>query len=128
MKKLVVLDFGGQYAHLIATRIRHLGVYSEIRFPADAPTDLLDDVAGVILSGGPSSVYDSGPPRVRQASWLDVAVPVLGLCYGHQTIAMETGGNGSHRGEIHEFGAADLRTRRTPAPSSRAFPRPPACG
>ncbi len=106
MKKIVILDFGGQYAHLIATRIRHLGVYSEIRFPADAPTDLLD-VAGVILSGGPSSVYAPDRPQFDKA-WLDVAVPVLGLCYGHQTIAMETGGR-VHRGEIHEFGAADLR-------------------
>ncbi|HOX51959.1 MAG TPA: glutamine-hydrolyzing GMP synthase, partial [Fibrobacteria bacterium] len=105
-KKIVILDFGGQYAHLIATRIRHLGVYSEIRFPADGPGDL-EGVAGVILSGGPSSVYAEDRPDFDKA-WLGVPVPVLGLCYGHQVIAMETGGR-VHRGDIHEFGAADLR-------------------
>lgn len=105
MKKLVVLDFGGQYAHLIATRIRHLGVYSEIRFPADPPGDL-EDVGGVILSGGPSSVYAEDRPEF-DASWLGIDQPILGLCYGHQTIAMETGGS-VKRGDVHEFGAAML--------------------
>jgi len=105
MKKLVVLDFGGQYAHLIATRIRHLGVYSEIRFPGDAPKDL-DDVAGVIFSGGPSSVYAEDRPEFH-TGWISVPVPVLGLCYGHQILAMETGGS-VHRGDVHEFGAANL--------------------
>lgn len=112
MKKLVVLDFGGQYAHLIATRIRHLGVYSEIRFPGDAPGSL-EDVSGVIFSGGPSSVYDTSRPAFDSA-WLSVPVPVLGLCYGHQTIAMETGGN-VHKGLVHEFGAANLEHDGTSA-------------
>ena len=105
MKKLVVLDFGGQYAHLIATRIRHLGVYSEIRFPGAEPADLRD-VGGVILSGGPSSVYDSDRPDF-DARWLAVPVPVLGLCYGHHTINQELGGH-VQQGKVHEFGPADL--------------------
>jgi len=112
MKKLVVLDFGGQYAHLIATRIRHLGVYSEIRFPGDAPGDLTD-VEGVIFSGGPSSVYADDRPDFHK-DWLSVPVPVLGLCYGHQTLAMETGGN-VHKGLVHEFGAAELEHDGTSA-------------
>jgi GMP synthase (glutamine-hydrolysing) len=105
MKKLVVLDFGGQYAHLIATRIRHLGVYSEIRFPDSAPEGL-DEVGGVILSGGPSSVYDADRPAFDPA-WLRVKAPVLGLCYGHHTVNQELGGH-VQRGEVHEFGPADL--------------------
>lgn len=112
MKKLVVLDFGGQYAHLIATRIRHLGVYSEIRFPGDAPKNM-DDVGGVIFSGGPSSVYADDRPEFH-TGWVSVPVPVLGLCYGHQTIAMETGG-AVHRGDVHEFGAANLEHDGTSA-------------
>lgn len=105
MEKLVVLDFGGQYAHLIATRIRHLGVYSEIRFPGSEPVDL-EGVRGVILSGGPSSVYDEDRPAF-DARWLSVPVPVLGLCYGHHTLCQELGGH-VQRGKVHEFGPADV--------------------
>lgn len=105
MEKLVVLDFGGQYAHLIATRIRHLGVYSEIRFPGSEPCSL-EGVRGVILSGGPSSVYDADRPAF-DARWLSVPVPVLGLCYGHHTLSQELGGH-VQRGKVHEFGPADL--------------------
>jgi GMP synthase (glutamine-hydrolysing) len=105
MKKLVVLDFGGQYAHLIATRIRHMGVYSEIHFPSSDPS-AISDLGGVIFSGGPSSVYADDRPEFN-TKWLDVPVPVLGLCYGHQTIAQESGGS-VKRGLTHEFGAADL--------------------
>ncbi len=105
MKKLVVLDFGGQYAHLIATRIRHMGVYSEIHFPSSDPSAVAD-LGGVIFSGGPSSVYDADRPEFNP-KWLEVAAPILGLCYGHHTINQELGGH-VQRGEVHEFGPADL--------------------
>ncbi|MFH1670494.1 MAG: glutamine-hydrolyzing GMP synthase [Patescibacteria group bacterium] len=84
-RSIVILDFGGQYAHLIASRVRRLGVYSEIR-EAETSADDLKDAAGIILSGGPASVYDKdatqGDPDI-----LKMGVPVLGICYGHQWIA-----------------------------------------
>ncbi|MEW6751536.1 MAG: glutamine-hydrolyzing GMP synthase [Candidatus Latescibacterota bacterium] len=105
---IVVVDFGGQYAHLIANRIRRLHVYSEIRSPMADAADLAG-ADGLILSGGPSSVYAAGaPPYNRQL--LELGKPVLGLCYGHQLIAQRFGG-GVRRGTTHEFGAAHLQVR-----------------
>ena len=63
--KILVVDFGAQYAHLIARRVRQLGVYSEIVLP-ETPLDKLEDCSGIILSGGPSSVYEKGAPKVSK--------------------------------------------------------------
>ncbi len=82
---IVILDFGGQYAHLIANRVRRLGAYSEIRV-AETPAALLKGAAGIILSGGPQSVYEAGSPQADPAV-LALGIPVLGLCYGHQWLA-----------------------------------------
>ena len=93
---ILVLDFGGQYCHLIGRRIREQGVYSEI-VPQDiTPNDIerLDkkiNVKGLILSGGPSSVYEPNAPQFNPRI-LDLNLPVLGLCYGHQLIAQITKG------------------------------------
>jgi GMP synthase (glutamine-hydrolysing) len=88
---ILVLDFGGQYCHLIGRRIRENGVYSEI-VPHDITPDEIRtlnqkfNVKGLILSGGPSSVYESNAPRLDPRI-LEANLPILGLCYGHQLIA-----------------------------------------
>ncbi|MCX8177784.1 MAG: glutamine-hydrolyzing GMP synthase [Candidatus Bathyarchaeota archaeon] len=93
---VLVLDFGGQYCHLIARRVREHGVYSEI-VPHDIKVEnikKLDEkfnVKGLILSGGPASVFESGAPRL-DPEILNIGLPVLGLCYGHQLIAYMAGG------------------------------------
>ncbi|HLD80572.1 MAG TPA: glutamine-hydrolyzing GMP synthase [archaeon] len=107
--KVIVLDFGGQYAHLIANRVRRLGVYSEIRLP-DAPLEELENCRGIILSGGPASVYDSNAPAFNKGLF-SVRVPVLGICYGLQLMAQELGGV-VKRGATREYGTALLQVRK----------------
>ena len=93
---ILVLDFGGQYCHLIGRRIREHGVYSEI-VPHDiSPQEVAVlnqkfNVKGLILSGGPSSVYEENAPKLHPHI-LEVNLPILGLCYGHQLLAQLTGG------------------------------------
>lgn len=106
MEKLAVVDFGGQYTHLIARRIRQLGVYSEV-VPADVEAANLKEYKGIILSGGPSSVYEPGAPTCDPGVFT-LGLPVLGLCYGHQLMARTLGGTVA-RGLVHEFGPAALR-------------------
>jgi len=87
-----VLDFGGQYTQLIARRVRELGVYCEI-VPFNTPVSKLAErkPKGIILSGGPSSVYETGAPHCDRAV-LEMGVPVLGICYGMQLLAYFLGG------------------------------------
>ena len=106
---IAVLDFGGQYAHLIANRIRRLHVYAEIRSP-DMPLEDLEGVDGLILSGGPSSVYAEDQPAYN-AELLRSGRPLLGLCYGHQLLCKEFGGR-VQPGETMEYGAARLQVER----------------
>ncbi len=106
---IVVLDFGGQYAHLIANRIRHLRVHAEIRSPETAIAEL-QDADGLILSGGPASVYDPQAPAYNPEI-LAMGKPMLGLCYGHQLLCHRLGGQ-VDRGTTHEFGAADLHVHK----------------
>jgi GMP synthase (glutamine-hydrolysing) len=89
---VVVLDFGSQFAQLIARRVRELNVYSEL-LPHDTPMAELErrNTKAVILSGGPSSVYDTDAPRADPALWSG-RIPVLGICYGLQLMAHELGG------------------------------------
>lgn len=105
MDKIAVMDFGGQYAHLIANRIRRLGVYSEI-VSNDVDTAALVGYRGIILSGSPHSVLKESSPTF-DISILDMGIPVLGLCYGHQLIAKNLGGKIS-RGSAREYGRATL--------------------
>src|SRR6186713_434430 len=90
--RILILDFGAQYTQLIARRVREVGVYSEI-----LPWDITDDEVrafkpkGIILSGGPDSVTDAQPPRAPEAVFT-LGVPVLGICYGMQTMAQQLGG------------------------------------
>ncbi|MHA1819342.1 MAG: glutamine-hydrolyzing GMP synthase [Promethearchaeota archaeon] len=115
MKKelILVLDFGGQYCHLISRRVRDLGVYSEILpFDVDksAIEPFVDVIRGVILSGGPSSVYDEGAPTLNRDLldfFLERSIPILGLCYGHQLIAEMLGGKIVPNAQ-KEFGKTEL--------------------
>ncbi|GAB4230657.1 MAG: glutamine-hydrolyzing GMP synthase [Deltaproteobacteria bacterium] len=106
--KILILDFGSQYTMLIARRVRELHVYSEIH-PFDAGMDFIRAFApaGIILSGGPSSVYDDGAPRVPR-ELLEMGVPVLGICYGMQLVADLLGGKVS-RSDDREYGIANIR-------------------
>jgi len=110
MEKIAVVDFGGQYTHLIARRIRQLGVYSEVVNSGVKSGDLRE-YKGIILSGGPNSVYDPEAP-ICDASLFTVGIPVLGLCYGHQLLCRSLGGDVTH-GAVHEFGPAELRPDRS---------------
>ena len=105
--KIAVLDFGGQYTQLIARRIRELGVYSEI-LPCTHPRDarLAAGYGGIILSGGPSSVYDEGAP-LPPKSLFDAGIPVLGICYGMQAMGYLLGGH-VVPAERREYGAAEV--------------------
>jgi len=108
--RILVLDFGSQYTQLIARRVREAGVYSEIH-PWDMNPEALRDFApsGIILSGGPESVHMDAPP-VAHPLVFELGVPVLGICYGMQTMAAQLGGKvepSSHR----EFGYAQVRAR-----------------
>jgi GMP synthase (glutamine-hydrolysing) len=102
---ILVLDFGSQYTQLIARRLRELSVYSEI-VPFNTPVDTLraKRPAGIILSGGPSSVYDEGAPKC-EAGLFDLDTPVLGICYGMQLMTLTLGGQVRRSGH-REFGHA----------------------
>jgi GMP synthase (glutamine-hydrolysing) len=108
--RILILDFGSQYTQLIARRVRELGVYCEIH-----PWDISDaDVIafkprGIILSGGPESVLQDSAPSAPGAVW-QLQVPVLGICYGMQTMAAQLGGK-VEPGKVHEFGYAEVRAR-----------------
>ncbi|MGH7380229.1 MAG: glutamine-hydrolyzing GMP synthase, partial [Candidatus Methylomirabilales bacterium] len=106
--RVLVLDFGAQYTQLIARRVREAGVYCEI-FPFNAPPERIAAFApkGIILSGGPASVYDRGAPTVGR-DLLDGRVPLLGICYGMQLLAHLYGGEVAAAG-AREYGHADLR-------------------
>jgi GMP synthase (glutamine-hydrolysing) len=104
---LLILDFGSQYTQLIARRIREQGVFCEIRpCTMDAPTELPPNIKGLILSGGPDSVLESDAPPF-DAGWLDLSLPILGICYGMQLIT-HLGGGKVVRGTHREYGKATL--------------------
>ncbi len=104
-EKIVVLDFGSQYAHLIAKRFRMLGYYSEIALPS-ADVETLAGAKGIVFSGGPASVYDENTPDFN-SEILNLDIPILGLCYGHYMVQL--GYNGKvGKAEVGEFGFAEL--------------------
>ncbi len=103
--KIAVLDFGGQYVHLIATKVRSLGVLSEVRDPDD-PVDTFREYKGIILSGSPA-LSAFGEDSQWSRGVIDLGVPVLGLCFGHQELAKHAGGVVEHT--QREYGAATMR-------------------
>jgi len=108
--KILILDFGSQVTQLIARRVRDSGVFSEVH-PYDVSDEFIRNsgAAGIILSGGPSSVTEGDTPRAPQAVF-ELGVPVLGICYGMQTMAAQLGGK-VENGAVREFGYAEVRAR-----------------
>jgi GMP synthase (glutamine-hydrolysing) len=112
VNKIIVLDYGSQYNQLIARRIREMGVYSELRHHDITAQQLKDieGIKGIILSGGPNSVYDEDAYKLDPAI-LDMGLPVLGICYGMQLIAYNLHGKVSpsnHR----EYGKAIIKIEK----------------
>jgi GMP synthase (glutamine-hydrolysing) len=107
-EEVLVLDFGGQYSQQIARRIRECGVFSEL-LPHSASIEELRArrPSGLVLSGGPASVYEHDAPRLRR-ELLELGVPVLGICYGMQAMALELGGR-VEGAEVGEFGRTELK-------------------
>jgi GMP synthase (glutamine-hydrolysing) len=116
-KPVLVVDFGAQYAQLIARRVREADIYSEV-VPHTTPVSeiLAKDPAAIVLSGGPSSVYEEGAPEL-DASLLQAGVPVFGMCYGFQAMAQSLGGTVAHTG-LGEYGATPATVSN---PSSTLF-------
>ena len=118
---IVVIDFGSQYSHLIARRIRELKVYSEV-FTASSTWEMVRHInpKGVILSGGPASVYDPGAPRIPD--WVfERDLPVLGICYGMQALVHQLGGE-VIPGQAQEYGSAVLHQNGGEAPLFTELP------
>ena len=109
-EKILILDFGAQYTQLIARRVRESRVYCEIH-PADVSDDFVRTFAprGIILSGSHLSAYDAGTEKAP-AGVFSAGVPVLGICYGMQTMAQQLGGR-VEAGRVREFGHAEVRAR-----------------
>ncbi len=109
MEKIIVLDFGGQYNQLIARRVRECSVYCEVK-PYNTPISELKELApiGLILTGGPNSVYDEASPHVDRQIF-ELGIPVLGICYGCQLMAYTLDGSVLPAGDA----AARIMERRT---------------
>jgi len=108
---IVILDFGSQYAQLIARRVRENGVYSVLARPDVSAEEIRGlNPKGLIFTGGPSSVYEEGAPRCRP-EMLELGLPILGICYGMQ-IACQLLGAEIHAAEAREFGRASLKVLR----------------
>jgi len=119
LDKIAVLDFGGQYAHLIANRVRRLGVFTEILSP-ESPVASTKDFKGIIFSGGPSSVYAENAPKYNP-ELIHSNLPKLGICYGHQLICRELGGEVTP-GQIKEYGVSNLEVVLKDNPLFRDLP------
>ncbi len=124
-EEVVVLDYGGQYSQLIARRLRECGVFSEL-LPHDVP---IEEIArrkprGLVLSGGPASVYAEGAPGLDR-ELLDLGVPVMGICYGMQLLVHELGGR-VEQAEVGEFGRSDLHVSE-PGVLLRGMPAEQTC-
>jgi GMP synthase (glutamine-hydrolysing) len=111
--QIVVLDAGGQYCHLEARKVRDLGVYAEVR-PSETPAAEIAFARGILISGGPSSVYDPGSPTADPGIFA-TGQPVLGICYGQQLMAHLLGGH-VHPGDRGEYGLATLELDVTADP------------
>jgi GMP synthase (glutamine-hydrolysing) len=108
MDKILILDFGSQYSQLIARRVRELHVYSELHSHDMSEEDIKAfNPKGIILSGGPNSVYELDTPLAPPIVF-ELGMPVLGVCYGMQTMAAQLGGK-VENANTREFGYAEIR-------------------
>ncbi|UWZ78113.1 glutamine-hydrolyzing GMP synthase [Geoalkalibacter halelectricus] len=119
-EKILILDFGSQYTQLIARRVREAHVYCELH-PFDMPLEEIRAFAprGIILSGGPKSVYDEGAPAIAEELF-ELGVPVLGICYGMQLMSRHFGGEVVPAGK-REYGHAELHAQGSPGPLFEGF-------
>ncbi|WP_429886610.1 glutamine-hydrolyzing GMP synthase [Geoalkalibacter halelectricus] len=119
-EKILILDFGSQYTQLIARRVREAHVYCELH-PFDMPLEEIRAFAprGIILSGGPKSVYDEGAPAIAEELF-ELGVPVLGICYGMQLMSRHFGGAVVPAGK-REYGHAELHAQGSPGPLFEGF-------
>ncbi|MEX9625782.1 glutamine amidotransferase-related protein, partial [Proteus mirabilis] len=110
--RILILDFGSQYTQLIARRIREIGVYCEL-WAWDVTEEQIREFNpnGIILSGGPESTTEDNSPRAPEYVF-NAGVPVLGICYGMQTMSMQLGGDVEVSGE-REFGYSQVEIRET---------------
>ncbi|HWW85559.1 MAG TPA: glutamine-hydrolyzing GMP synthase, partial [Vicinamibacterales bacterium] len=115
MRGIAVLDAGGQYCHLLARRVRQTHVLSHV-LPVDVAAAALKDVSGIIISGGPRSVSEPNAPRI-DPSILELGIPILGICYGHQLLASMLPGGLVKRSHASEYGVASLRLASSSASS-----------
>ena len=124
-EEVIVLDYGGQYSQLIARRVRDCGVFSEL-LPSHTPLAEIErrKPRGIILSGGPASVYAAGAPRLERGL-LELGVPVMGICYGMQLLVHELGGR-VEEAEVGEFGRSDL-TVTEPGRLLKGMPKEQTC-
>src|SRR5688572_6062973 len=106
MQGIAVLDAGGQYCHLLARRVRELGVQSHV-LPMGAMASQVSDISGVIISGGPRCATEAGSPRIDAAILL-MGAPVLAICYGHQLLAATMPGGVVRPSVSREYGVARL--------------------
>ena len=104
---IIILDFGSQYSELIARRIREINIYSEV-VPHTITLEAIKEkgAKGIILSGGPSSVFEADSPKCTHDIF-ESGIPILGICYGMQLLARELGGE-VIRGKKHEYGKSHL--------------------
>lgn len=105
--KIIIIDFGGQYNQLIARRVRELGRYCEI-YPYTITVDKIKALnpTGIILTGGPNSVYGENAPTL-DTQIFDSGIPILGICYGAQLLALHFGGKVS-KADIREYGVTEI--------------------
>ena len=131
MKKVLVLDFGGQYNLLVARRVRECGVYCEIK----PYTMSMDDIrafgpAAIIFTGGPATVFEPNAPALDNAIF-ELGLPILGICYGQQLMIHQLGG-ACRKAEVREYGKVELTHDGTsllasaPSRTPRAAPTPPS--
>ncbi len=119
-EKILILDFGSQYTQLIARRVRECHVYCELH-PFDMSLDEIKafGAQGIILSGGPKSVYEEGAPAITEELF-ELGIPILGICYGMQLICRYFGGEVVPAGK-REYGHAELAAKGTPGPLFEGF-------
>jgi GMP synthase (glutamine-hydrolysing) len=125
VSEVLVLDYGGQYSQLIARRVRDCGVFSEL-LPHSTPLEQIEkrNPRGIILSGGPASVYEKGAPPLERGL-LELGIPVMGICYGMQLLVHELGGR-VEQAEVGEFGRSDLHVA-DPGRLLEGMPREQTC-